>query len=388
MPADAEYSLSDGDGLSIVIKPDGGRRWLYRFSLHKARGKIWLGYFPDVSLSAARVKRNEAAELVDAGEDPRHARKLTALTKKLEQETTFESIAREWHAKQVPGWSFGHARKVIESLEADAFPDLGALPISSISAPLVLRTIQKMERRGVTETAQRVLQRIGAVMRYAMQTGRAQSDPTYRLSETISAARVKHRPAMPKRELPEYFRRLESEPLHKLTKLAFALLAYTFVRPGELRGARWREINFEHFEWRIPAERMKMRSEHVVPLSRQALAVLQQLQNITGRYELVFPAQSDYSKPMSENTLSYALGRMGYKDVHCPHGFRALASTILNEEGFNSDVIERQLAHAERNKVRAAYHRATYLKERRTMMQWWADYLDSQNNSRTFEGNR
>ncbi len=376
-PGPAEYSLSDGGGLSVAIKTDGGKRWLYRFSLHGERGKIWLGYYPDVSLSEARAKRDDVAELVRNGQDPRHARKVEAVTKKLEQETTFEAMAREWHVKQTPGWSPNHASRVIESLEADVFPDLGGLPISSISAPLVLRTIQKMEKRGVTETAQRVLQRIGAVMRYAMQTGRAQSDPTYKLSETLSAAKVKHRPAMPKSELPEYFRRLEAEPLHKITKLAFDLLAYTFVRPGELRGARWEEIDFEHAEWRIPAERMKMRAEHIVPLSRQALDVLHQLQQLSGRHNLVFPAQSDYSKPMSENTLSYALGRMGYKDVHCPHGFRALASTILNEEGFNPDVIERQLAHAERNKVRAAYHRATYLKERRELLQWWADYLDS-----------
>lgn len=376
-PKEAEYALSDGGGLSLVVKTDGGKRWLYRFSLHGERGKIWLGYYPDVSLSDARSKRDEVADQVSDGQDPRHARKVEAVTKKLEMETTFETLAREWHAKQVPGWSPNHARKVLESLEADAFPDLGGLPISSITAPLVLRTVQKMEKRGVTETAQRVLQRIGAVMRYAIQTGRAQTDPTYKLSETISAAKVKHRPAMPKSELPEYFRRLEAEPLHKITKLAFDLLAYTFVRPGELRGARWQEIDFEHAEWRIPAERMKMRSGHIVPLSRQALAVLQQLQPLFGRHELVFPAQSDYAKPMSENTLSYALGRMGYKDIHCPHGFRALASTILNEEGFNPDVIERQLAHAERNKVRAAYHRATYLKERRELLQWWADFLDS-----------
>lgn len=376
-PEAKEYALSDGDGLSVVIKPDGGKRWLYRFSLHGERGKIWLGYFPDMSLSIARSKRDEAAQQVRNGQDPRLARKIEAVTQKLEQETTFEAVAREWHAKQKPRWSADHARRVIESMEADAFPDLGALPVRNLTAPMILRTVQRVEKRGAIDTAQRILQRIGSVIRYAMQTGRAESDPTYKLSETLTTVKVTHQPSMPKNELPEYFRRLHAEPLHALTRHALDLLAYTFVRPGELRLARWDEFDFEAKEWRIPAERMKMRASHIVPLSRQALEVLAALKPLTGRAALVFPAQTDFDKPMSENTMGYALNRMGYKGIHCPHGFRALASTIMNEEGFDPDVIERQLAHAEKNKVRAAYHRATYLKERHTLMQWWADYLDN-----------
>lgn len=376
-PRGKEYSLSDGNGLSMVVLTDGTKRWLYRFSVTGKAGKLWLGYFPNIGLAEARQLRDSHAAVVKQGQDPRIVRKIEKITQAATAATTFEAVATEWHAKKLNQWSEGHAQKIMDSLIADAFPTLGKMPVSEITSPLVLMTIQKIEARGAVETAQRVLQRIGSVMRYAMQTGRTMIDPTYKLSETLTAPKVVHRPAMPRKELPEYYRRLAAEPLHPLTKNALELLAYTFVRPGELRWAKWEEFDLAAAEWRIPAERMKMRAPHIVPLSRQALAVLEALRPHSGRSALVFPAQTDHSKPMSENTMGYALGRMGYKDIHCPHGFRSLASTVLNEEGFDADVIERQLAHAEKNKVRAAYHRAQYLKERRELMQWWADYLDS-----------
>jgi len=377
-PRASEYALYQAGGLCLVIKPDGGKRWLYRFSLHGKRCKQWLGYFPDVGVAEARERRDEAAKLVEQGKSPATEKRLEKAKQALDASNTFEVIAREWHAKQLPRYtSEAHGLRVIGSLEKDAFPALGKMPIGAIEAPHVLATIRAIEKRGAIETAQRVLQRVGAVMRYAIQTGRAKVDPTYKLSETLTAVKVEHRPAMPRKELPEYFRRLELEPLYPLTRCGLELLAYTFVRPGELRFARWEEFDMEAAEWRIPAERMKMRAPHIVPLSRQALAVLDELRNVSGNAELLFPAQTDRTKPMSENTLGYALGRMGYQGVHCPHGFRSLASTILNEEGFDADVIERQLAHAPKDKVRAAYHRAQYLKERRELLQWWADFLDS-----------
>nr|WP_312854429.1 tyrosine-type recombinase/integrase [Paludibacterium denitrificans] len=267
---------------------------------------------------------------------------------------------------------------MIESLQNDAFPDLGKIAVSDITAPQILTTIRKIESRGAIETASRVLQRIGAVLRYAVQTGRLDTNPAQSLSGTLTTSKVEHMPALPRAELPEFYRRLAVANLYEPTRIAMHLLMLTFVRPGELRAARWEEIDLDRAEWRIPAERMKMRAPHIVPLSRQALTLLSSLQSLTGRGALLFPAMTDHAKPMSENTLSYAMGRMGYKGIATPHGFRALASTTLNEEGFDPDVIERQLAHAERNKVRAAYHRAEYLDERRKMMQWWADFLDSQ----------
>lgn len=374
----SEWAMADGGGLSLVIRTDGAKRWLYRFSINSRRAKLWLGYWPDLSLSDARARRDTAAELVGQGEDPRLVRKVEAVTRRAAAATTFEAVAREWHEQRRGRWTPAHAERVMDSLVSDAFPDLGPLPISSITPPMVLGTVKKIERRGAVETAQRVLQRIGSVMRYAMGTNRAKADPTYKLSETLTAAKVNHRPAMPRGELPEYFRRLEIEPLHRSTRLAMDLLAVTFVRPGELRFGRWSEIDFRGKQWRIPPERMKMRVAHIVPLSKQAIAILTEQQKLSRKSEFIFPAQSDQKKAMSENTLSYALGRMGYTGIHCPHGFRALASTILNEQGFDADVIERQLAHMERNRVRAAYHRAAYLPERRKMLQWWADFLDKQ----------
>lgn len=377
-PAAAERALNDGAGLSLVIRPDGYRRWLYRYSLHGKRGKLWLGYYPEVPLGEARARRDAAAGKVGEGSDPRVARKVEKIARREAAEATLEAMARAWWSARKGRWTPAHAERVINSLEVDVFPDLGLLPIGTVSAPLILSTVKRIEARGAFETAGRVLQRLGSVMRYAIANGRLDADPTYKLSEALSTQRVEHRPAMPRGELPEYFRRLDAEPLHQLTRLGLEFLALTFVRPGELRFAHWSEIDEKAREWRIPAERMKMRAPHIVPLSKQALAVLKQIRPLARRSELIFPSQGDPKIPMSENTLSYALGRMGYQGVHCPHGFRSLASTILNEEGFDSDWIERQLAHAPKNKVRAAYNRAEYLTERRKMMQWWADFLDKQ----------
>jgi integrase len=377
-PADTEIGLNDGAGLSLVIRPDGYRRWLYRYSVHGKRGKLWLGYYPDVTLAEARRRRDDAAGQVDAGADPRVVRKVEKITKREAAEATFEILARAWWTAKKGRWTPDHADRVLNSLEVDVFPDLGPLPIAQVTAPLILGTVKRIEARGAFETAQRVLQRIGGVMRYAIANGKLEADPTYKLSEGLSAQRVEHRPAMPRSELPEYFKRLAAEPLHQLTRLALEFLALTFVRPGELRHALWSEIDEKGAEWRIPAERMKMRAPHIVPLSKQALAVLKEIKPLARRSDLIFPSQGNPEIPMSENTLSYALGRMGYAGIHCPHGFRSLASTILNEQGFNPDWIERQLAHAPRNKIRAAYNRAEHLPERRKMMNWWADFLDKQ----------
>ena len=310
--------------------------------------------------------------------NPSEDKKAAKIAAKVASANAFELLALEWYEKQLPRWTSGHARRVLESLQNDAFPDLGKIAVADLTTPQILATVRKVEKRGAIETAGRVLQRISAVLRYAIQTGRIDHNPALALSGALTAAKVENRPALPRSELPEFYRRLAAANLYQPTRIAMHLLMLIFVRPGELRGARWDEFDIERAEWRIPAERMKMRAPHIVPLSQQALALLASLQALTGRGALLFPAMTDHDKPMSENTLSYAMGRMGYKDIATPHGFRALASTTLNEEGFKPDVIERQLAHAERNKVRAAYYRAEYLDERRGMMQWWADFLDSQ----------
>ncbi|SFN45482.1 Integrase [Formivibrio citricus] len=377
-PANKDLSLFDGNGLFLLIKANGSKLWRFKYTRPNGKaGMLSFGEYPVTGLADARKKRDAARELLATGTDPSDQRKQDKIGNQEKFANTFEIIAREWHKTKRARWSDDHADRILDSLEKDVFAEMGKLPVTEISAPIILRVIKKIEKRGAVETAARVLQRISAVIRYAIQTGRAFNNPAADLVGVVSAVKVEHRPAMPRSELPEFFRRLEAEPLHIQNKLAMHLLAYTFVRPGELRGARWEEFDLERAEWRIPAERMKMRNEHIVPLSRQSLALLEQLRPLTGRFSLLFPAQTDANKPISENTLGYALGRMGYKGIHCPHGFRALASTILNEENFDPDVIERQLAHAPRDKIRAAYHRAQYLDERRTMMQWWADYLDT-----------
>ncbi len=374
---DKAQKLFDEKGLFLLVN-QSGKYWRVKYRFNNKEKTLALGVYPEVSLKEARLKRDDARKALAEGNDPGLIRKQSKLAAKIAGENSFENIAREWHNTQLARWSDSHGLRVLNSLEEDAFPLLGQYPITELTAPLILEAIRKIERRGATETAGRVLQRISSVIRFAIQTSRATYNPASDLTGVLTATKVEHRPALPRSELPEFFRRLEVEPLHPATKLAIRLLMLTMTRPGEIRFARWSEFDFERAEWRIPAERMKMREEHLVPLSRQALAVLEELKLHTGHRELLFPSQTTLTKPISENTMVYAFGRMGYKGIATPHGMRALASTTLNEEGFDPDVIERQLAHAERNKVRAAYHRAQYLYERRKLLQWWADFLESQ----------
>ena len=369
--------LFDEKGLFLLVN-QSGKYWRLKYRFSDKEKTLALGVYPEVSLKEARLKRDDARKALAEGNDPGLIRKLDKIAAKTAGENSFENIAREWHKTQLARWSDSHGQRVLNSLEEDAFPLLGQFPITELTAPMILDAIRKIERRGATETAGRVLQRISSVIRFAIQTSRATSNPASDLTGVLTATKVEHRPALPRSELPEFFRRLNAEPLHPATRLAIRLLMLTMTRPGEVRFARWSEFDFERTEWRIPAERMKMRAEHLVPLSHQALAVLEELKLHTGNRELLFPSQTNLSKPISENTMVYAFGRMGYKGIATPHGMRALASTTLNEEGFDPDVIERQLAHAERNKVRAAYHRAQYLDERRKLLQWWADFLESQ----------
>jgi len=375
-----QQKLSDEKGLFLLIT-SSGKYWRLKFRFGGKEKVLALGVYPEVSLKEARVKREEASRQLADGIDPSLARKQSKVANRLASENNFEVIAREWHQSQLARWSPGHAKRVIESLEVDVFPDLGLVPVAELTAPIMLDALRKIEARGATETAGRVLQRISSVMRYAIQTGRVSYNPAQDLKGALRATKQEHRPALPRADLPEFYRRLAAEPLNPATRLAIHLLMLTMTRPGEVRFARWDEFDLARAEWRIPAERMKMRVPHIVPLSRQALAVLEELRQISGHCELLFPSERKLTNPISENTLSYAMGRMGYKGIATPHGFRALASTILNEEGFDPDVIERQLAHAERNKVRAAYHRAEYLDERRKLLQWLADFYESQQGS-------
>lgn len=376
-PSSKPYKLADGGGLYVLVKPDGAKYWRLKYRFSGKEKLLALGVYPLVRAPAARAARDEAKRRLTDGRDPAHARREDRRAAQISAANTFEIIAREWVEQQRNRWTPDHAGRVLDSLIADAFPEFGFRSIAEITAPEVLAALRKVEARGALEVASRVYQRCGAVFRYAIATGRCKLNPVPDLQGALKAPKREHRAALSAADLPAYLHKLATYDGQLQTKLALKLLALTFVRTGELRGAEWSEFDLEHCEWRIPAERMKMRAPHIVPLSRQALAVLEQLKPLTGDGQYLFPNQHKPNACMSENTMLYALYRMGYHSRATGHGFRATASTILNEQGWRADAIERQLAHAEKNKVRAAYHRSEYLADRRKMMQAWADHLDT-----------
>ena len=368
----------DGGGLYLQAEANGGRYWRLKYRFGGKEKLLALGVYPEVSLKMARERRDEARRTLAGGQDPAALRKAAKVQTRHEAATTFEAVAREWLGHQAAGWAPGTLDAIRKSFEAEVFPTIGARAMAHLRPRDVMDIVKGIEGRGAGETAGRVLQRIKAVFRYAVVHERIESNPMLDLrpSEILKPRQVRHRAAMADKDLPAFLAILDAYQGDPTTLAALRLLMLTAVRPGELRGARWEEFDTEGAVWRIPAERMKMRAPHVVPLSRQALDVIERQRAISGGGELVFPSPFYPGKPLSENTLNSALARMGFKGEHTAHGFRALFSTVANECGHDPDAIERQLAHVERNEVRAAYHRATYLEARATLMQWWADYLD------------
>ena len=376
-PDKTPYKLADELGMYLLIKPDGARYWRLKYRFAGKEKLLALGVYPAVKLAEARDRRDEAKRQLRDKKDPGAERKADKLHKKHAAANSFQAVAEEWIAKKRNVWDAGHAHQVETSLENNLYSEIGTRPITEIDAPELLAALRKIEARGAHELRQRVQQRAGAVFRYAIATGRCTRDPSVDLRGAFIAPDHQSHAALSEKELPDFLNKLDRYDGEPITKLAILLLALTFVRTGELRAAEWTEFDTDAAVWRIPAERMKMREPHIVPLSAQALAVLAELEMLTGSGRFVFPHRTNANKCMSENTILYALYRMGYHSRATGHGFRATASTILNEVGFAPDVIERQLAHAERNKVRAAYNRAQYLPERTKMMQQWADLLDA-----------
>lgn len=370
--------LPDGNGLYLWVYADGRRYWRMRYWQAGKEKSLSLGVYPKVSLSDARKKCDELRKQLQADLDPSAERKAANLRKKLAAENSFEAVAREWYGKQLHTWVPHHARDVKRRLENNIFPTLGKRSIDEIQAPELLETLRKIENRGAYDLAHRVLQVCGQIFRYGIATGRCSRNLSADLRGALTPHKKQHQAAVRPEELPELLRAIAmyDETGDKQTRLALQLLAQTFVRTNELIGAEWVEFDLDSALWVIPSERMKMKTEHVVPLSRQALAILAELKELCSGSRFVFPGRNR-DKPISNNTMLFALYRLGYKGKMTGHGFRAVASTILNETGFNPDVIERQLAHCERNEVRGAYNRAEYLAERKRMMQQWADYLDS-----------
>ena len=366
----------DGGGLFLHVQ-SGGRYWRLKYR-HAGKEKLLaLGVFPEVSLAEARRRRADARDLLRDGRDPSAERKQGRLMATLASANTFGAIADEWLEKQKPAMAaitYDKAKWQLSMVAA-----LDTRPIAEITAREIYALLKPMEAAGILDTAHRVKQRVGQVFRYAIAHGKAERDPVADLRGALAPTVTTSRAAITDpAKVGELLRAIDGYDGQPTTHAALRLAPLLFVRPGELRHAEWSEINLDAAVWRIPAGKMKMREGHIVPLAPQAVAILRELQQLTGARAYVFPSLRTASRPMSENTVNAALRRMGYdKDTMCGHGFRALASTRLNEMGWAPDVIERQLAHAERNKVRAAYNRAQHLAERQKMMTAWADYLDA-----------
>ncbi|WP_024901552.1 tyrosine-type recombinase/integrase [Robbsia andropogonis] len=378
-PGDKPIKLFDGGGLFLLVTPAGGRLWRLKYRFGGKEKLLAIGAYPAVTLAGARKARDEARELLAAGADPGAAKKEDKRLAALNVATTFEAVAREWYAGQITGWSEDYGSKVLTSLEVDVFPPLGDRPIADIEAHHLVAVLRKVEARGVRETAKRILQRCRAVFQYGIMTGRCPRNPASDIDSRVVLKKgpaVQHMARVKAVELPQLMRDIAAYDGEAVTRLALELMALTFVRTTELIEATWDEFDTKKAEWRIPAERMKMRTPHIVPLSTQALAVIEQLRAINGDRPFVFQSTQG-RKPISNNTMLYGLYRMGYKSRMTGHGFRGLAATALREMGYSRDLVDRQLAHAERNQVTAAYVHAEYLPERRQMMQHWSDFVDA-----------
>jgi integrase len=376
-PTEKPRKLVDEKGMYLLIQPNGAKLWRMNYRFGGKQKTLALGSYPDTSLAQSRDKRDEARKLLAQDIDPGAQRKQDKHERKVAQENTFEAVARDWMKTKGKEWTDGYAAKTRACLERHAFPSIGSKPIKEITAPELLTVLRAIEKRGTVDMAHRIQQHCGAVFRYGIATGLLSADPTPSLRGALSTVKAEHYAALtdPK-DFADLLRSIDEYRGEVTTKVAMHMLAGTFQRTKEVRFAEWTQIDFKSALWRIPAEVMKMREAHLVPLSTQMIAYLKELHTLTGSGRLLYPSTTNRDRPISENTVTYALARMGFKGKMTGHGFRSVASTILNEQGYRHDVIERQLAHAERNQVRAAYNRAEYLPERKKMMQEWANYLD------------
>lgn len=372
-PQNKLYRLTDSQGLLIEIATSGSKLWRYRYRFDGKQKMIGLGKYPSISLQAARKKRDEARLLLDEGIDPG----VTGQPRKRSDEphaTSFASLAEEWFTYRAPLWASSTQRKARLYLDNDILPQIGVFSASEITRVQLVDLIRSVEKRGSLNAAGKIRQWLDQIFRYGLVSGKVQSNPATHLSVVAAAAKpVRHHPHIPFDELPELLERLETANIHIYTRSSIKLLLFTAVRPSELRNALWAEFDLDAATWTIPKERMKARREHVVPLPVQAVEVLRQVHVLTGRYKLVFPGQNNPDRPMSENTINKALTLMGYKGRQTGHGFRHLLSTELNSRDFNPDWIERQLAHTDSNAIRDTYNHASYLEQRRMMMQEWVD---------------
>jgi integrase len=386
-PRDKKYKLADGGGLCLLIQPWGGKFWLWRYRFDGIEKNMTFGEYPLVSPKDARERHFTAKKLLGAGINPMGERKAEAEAKReevkalqREADSSFEKIARKWWAWWSIGKSPRHAETLMNRLEADVFPVIGHLPIDTVQTAYIRDIMLTIETRGASDVAKRAHQSIGQIFRFAIARELASRNPAadFRPRDVLAATESENFVHVDEKDLPELLAKMDNYNGDALTRFGLKLLAYCFPRTSELIEAPWTEFDLDRARWEIPAERMKMKTPHIIPLSRQAVEVLRALRLLTGNGKLVFPGALDKHTCMSNNTLLYALYRLGYRGRMTGHGFRGLASTILNENDFDDEHVDLQLAHMKRNKVSAAYNHAKYLKQRTLMMQWWADYLDAQ----------
>ena len=382
-PKAKEYKLADGEGLYLLVKPNGTRCWRMKYRFAGKERKLAIGIYPEVSLVDARDKRRDARELLAEGTDPSQAKKQEKRMVSIREQNSFEAVAREWHENNLHTWTKKHGEDILHRLERDIFPEIGKRPIAEIAALELLDAFKKIEKRGAHELAHRTLQYCTRIFRYAILTARSDRNAASDLKDALKPVVHTHYTALDVKDLPAFLKSLENNKarLYEITCLAVKMLLLTFVRTSELIKAKWEEIDEASATWMIPAERMKMRRPHIVPLSKQVLAILQELKQFRGESDYIFPNQTKRGETMSNNTVLGAIKRIGYKEKTTGHGFRALAMTAIKENlHYRHEVIDRQLAHARENKIVAAYDRAEFLAERRKMMQEWADFVSNQIN--------
>ncbi|HHS9731457.1 tyrosine-type recombinase/integrase [Klebsiella quasipneumoniae] len=380
-PKEKPYKIADGGGLYLLVKTNGSRYWRLKYRIDGKEKLLALGVYPDVSLADARAKRDEARKGIAGGIDPLAVKKEQKVEREAQVKNTFQEIALEWHKMKVKKWSAGYASDILEAFNKDVFPFIGQRPIADIKPLELLNVLKKIEDRGATEKAKKVRQRCGEVFRYAIVTGRAEYNPAPDLTSAMQGHESTHYPFLTTEELPAFFKALAGYSGSELMVLAARLLIITGLRTGELRGALWSEIDTEKALWEISAERMKMRRPHIIPLSTQALAIIEQIRAMTGQFPLLFPGRNDPSKTMSEASINQVFKRIGYTGRVTGHGFRHTMSTVLHEQGYNTAWIETQLAHVDKNAIRGTYNHAQYLDGRREMLQWYADYMVSLENN-------
>ncbi|WP_313773063.1 integrase arm-type DNA-binding domain-containing protein [Enterobacter huaxiensis] len=374
-PEAKAYTLGDGQGLSLLIEPNGSKSWRFRYRFAGKPKMISLGVYPTITLADARSRRDDARKLVAEGKNPSEVRKEQKIALQTESESAFEKIATEWHQMKSAKWSEGYASDIMEAFQNDIFPYVGTRPIGEIKPLELLNVLRKIEKRGALEKMRKVRQRCSEVFRYAIATGRAEFNPAADLSSALDVHQSNHFPFLKADEIPDFLRALDGYTGSRLVLIATKLLMITGVRTIELRAALWSEFDLDNGIWEIPAERMKMRRAHLVPLSTQALDLLNELKIMTGNYRYVFPGRNDPNKPMSEASINQVIKRIGYGGKVTGHGFRHTLSTVLHEKGYDSVWIETQLAHVDKNTIRGTYNHAQYIDNRKCMLQSYANFI-------------